>query len=74
MRGSSKVDPGQIIERIVGVLGVVPAVADISLAAKLTGQSNPVVVVTPETEEQLCVLMQVAYEGRSYHIETCEGA
>lgn len=62
MKGSSKVDPGQIIDRFTSVLGNVRAVADNDLAAKLTGQNDAVVVLTPENEDELCAAMRIASE------------
>ncbi len=61
MEGLTGVDSDRIIDRLTKSLGSGFATTDESLAAKLTGQRD-VVVVTPENEEQLSALMRIASE------------
>ncbi len=59
-----KSTPEQVENRLQGLLGQMSVFLDTGIAAELTGQEYPVVMVQPDTEEQISALFTVANEEK----------
>jgi glycolate oxidase FAD binding subunit len=63
-QGRVKAAPEQIANRIQNLLGDASITYDAELAERINGQRNPVVVVMPQTQEQVSAILCVANEER----------